>query len=78
MIGKHQTGLCEECQEEESVEHVILHCRRYQREREIMENKMKEVVVKKLTLKTTIGMSDRAQVRELIVFLMETGLYYRI
>ncbi len=43
-----------------------------------MENKMKEVVVKKLTLKTTIGMSDRAQVRELIVFLMETGLYYRI
>ncbi len=28
MIGKHQTGLCEECQEEESVEHVILHCRR--------------------------------------------------
>ncbi len=68
MIGKHQTGLCEECQEEESVEHVILHCRRYQREREIMENKMKEVVVKKLTLKTTIGMSDRAQVRELSIF----------
>ncbi len=78
MIGKHQTGLCEECQEEESVEHVILHCRRYQREREIMEDNLKEVGVKKLTLKTTLGMSDRAQVRELIVFLKETGLYYRI
>ncbi len=51
MIGKHQTGLCEECQEEESVEHVILHCRRYQRERKIMENNLKEVGVKKLTLK---------------------------
>ncbi len=78
MIGKHQTGLCEECQEEESVEHVILHCRRYQREREIMENNLKEVGVKKLTLKTTLGMSDRAQVRALVVFLKETGLYYRI
>ena len=25
MIGKHQTGLCEGCQEEESVEHVLRH-----------------------------------------------------
>ncbi len=43
-----------------------------------MENNLKEVGVKKLTLKTTLGMSDRAQVTELIVFLKETGLYYRI
>ncbi|KAJ8338944.1 hypothetical protein SKAU_G00357300 [Synaphobranchus kaupii] len=28
MVGKHQTGLCEECQEEESVEHVAMSCRR--------------------------------------------------
>ncbi len=41
MIGKHQTGLCEECQEEESVEHLILHYRSYQREREIVENNLK-------------------------------------
>ncbi len=34
--------------------------------------------MKKLTLKTTLGMSDRAQVRDLIVFLKETGLYYRL
>ncbi len=27
MIGKHETGLCEWCQEEESVEHIIIRCR---------------------------------------------------
>ncbi len=60
------------------MEHVNLHYRRYQKKKEIMENNLKEVGVKKLTLKTTLGISDRAQVRELIVFLRETGLYYRI
>lgn len=44
MVGKHQTGLCERCQEEETVEHVVLSCRAYgtQREREMMSNNMRE------------------------------------
>ncbi len=32
MIGKHQTGLCEGCREEESVEHIIITCKRYETE----------------------------------------------
>ncbi len=43
-----------------------------------MKNNLKEAGVKKLTLKTTLGMSDSAHVRELIAFIRETGLYYRI
>ncbi len=39
-----------------------------------MEHNLKE----ELTLKTTLGVSDRAQGRELTVFVKETGLYYRI
>lgn len=68
MIGKHQKGLCEECQEEESVEHVILYCRKYQRERMIMDNKLKELGVYNLTLNTILKMNVRAQVRELLDF----------
>lgn len=34
----HQTGLCDRCQEEESAEHVVLVCRRYRAQREVMRN----------------------------------------
>ncbi len=29
MIEKHQTGLCEGCREEESVEHIIMTCKQW-------------------------------------------------
>ncbi len=51
MIGKHQTGLCEECQEEESVEQVVLKCRRYGRQCEMIRNKMRELGVQEFTLR---------------------------
>lgn len=34
VIGKHPTEKCDYCQEKETVEHVLIQCRRYQRERE--------------------------------------------
>ncbi len=58
MIGKHETGLCEWCQEEESVEHIIIRCRRYEVQRVIMR--------------------ILAQVRILLTFLRETGLFNRL
>ncbi len=33
IIGKHSTGLCEICQVKETVDHVLLHCPRYEQER---------------------------------------------
>ena len=52
MIGKHQTGLCEGCQEEESVVHVFLHCRKYRAQREMMRNNLREKGVQQFTLKS--------------------------
>ena len=79
LIGKHQTGLCEGCQEEEeSVEHVVLRCRRYEVQREEMMNKMKDLGIQEFTLKGLLSMGERAQVRALIEFLKGTGVYDRI
>ena len=33
IIGKHQDGMCDECQQPETVAHVLIHCMRYSRER---------------------------------------------
>jgi len=41
IIGKHQTGLCEGCREEESVEHIIMRCKRYEMQRQVMKNKLR-------------------------------------
>ena len=56
MIGKHQTGLCEGCQGEESVEHVLLQCRKYRAQREMMRNNLREIGVQEFTLKGLLSM----------------------
>ncbi len=76
LLGKHQTGLCEGCQEEESVEHVVLRCRRYGRQREVMRSRIRELGVQEITLKGLLG--ERAQLRVLLGFLKETGVFSRI
>jgi len=80
LIGKHETGLCEWCQEVESVEHIIIRCRRYEAHRVIMRKKLRELGVQELTLtlKGVLNIGDRAQVRILLTCLRETGLYDRL
>lgn len=73
MVGKHETGLCEECQEEESVEHVILNCRKYVIERGVMKNNLNKLGVQEFNLKAALEMSMRMEVRELINLLRETA-----
>ena len=43
MKGKHQTGLCEGCGEEESVEHVVVRCKAHETQRELMRKNLKEM-----------------------------------
>jgi len=33
LIGKHETGMCEVCNINETVEHVIINCHKYKQER---------------------------------------------
>ena len=78
LIGKHQNGLCEECQEDETVEHVLVVCRRYETERETLRGKMRELKVQEVTTKSLLKMENRKHVKVLIEYLRETGLYDRI
>ena len=77
LIGKHNTGLCDGCQEEESVEHIVLRCSRYGAQREMMRNKLREMGVQNMTLKGLLS-SDRVQTRILMTFLREIGVFNRI
>ncbi len=72
LIGKHPSGLCESCQEEESVEHVLCHCQKYITEREIFRRTPHEI----LDAKQILGQTGNYN--SLIVFLRETGLINRV
>jgi len=69
--------MCDGCQEEESVEHIILRCSSYEAKREMMRNKLREMGVQNITLKGLLS-SDRVQTRILMTFLREIGVFNRI
>lgn len=79
LVGKHQTGLCERCQEEEeSVDHVLLRCRAYGAQREVMRNSLRELGAQEFNLKGVMEMSEKTRVRIVVKSLRETGLFGRI
>lgn len=43
LIGKHNNGRCEYCGEEETVDHVLLYCQKYESEREVLKNALGEI-----------------------------------
>ncbi len=63
VIEKHQTGLCEGCREEESVEHIIMTCKRYETQRQVMKNTLREIGVQEITLKGLLSTVNRIQSR---------------
>ena len=78
VIGKHEDGLCERCQVEESVQHVIMDCREYVRERERMRVRLRQLGMQEFTLRGILGTSKRAQIKVLLGFLRDTGVFDRI
>ncbi len=42
IIGKHPTGFCEYCQSLETIEHVLLSCKRYEEQRRIMMEELRD------------------------------------
>ncbi len=42
-MGKHDTGRCEFCGQEESVKHVILYCQKYETERRILMKNLENI-----------------------------------
>ena len=79
MVGKHQTGLCEGCQEEEeSVEHVVLRCREYGAQREEMRIKLRELGVQEITVNRLLSMGNRERTKILLDFLKNFGIFHRV
>jgi len=61
MIGKHQTGPCDGCGEEESVDNVMVNCKvRNETQRKLMRKNLKELGLRECTLKGILSMSGRA------------------
>ena len=79
LMGKHPTGLCDECQEEETVEHVMMYCRAYQDEREVMVAELREVGILEITFENIVVAAENNSGRGTVVkYIKETGLWDRI
>ena len=79
IIGKHLTGLCERCQELETIEHVLISCRRYIPERRAMIEGMRKSGLTGDRLKDLLECGGSGQGRRcLISFLITTALMDRI
>ncbi len=81
LIGVHETGLCENCGEKETVEHVIYDCKRYDEERKELISYLNERGKVNKDLEYLLGYDfnrDRVGYRILIEYIYTTGLSERI
>lgn len=75
IIGKHPTGLCEFCQAPETVEHVLVKCRKYSVERKEMMEGMERAGLTGAGLKDILECAGSGQGRKcLFRFLNTTSL----
>ncbi|XP_061747026.1 uncharacterized protein LOC133545438 [Nerophis ophidion] len=78
LIGKHTTGLCDFCHQIENVDHVLIQCRKYNREREIIENKLAKENIR-LEVGDILGLhSENIGYKAIYTYLKNTGLSKRI
>ena len=78
LIGKHQTGLCEGCgEEEETVSHVLFECREYEEERGLMRRKLREQGIEELGVREVLSGGGRVK-RVVLGFLKRVGVYGRV
>jgi len=78
LIGKHETGMCEVCNINETVEHVIIHCHKYNEERMKLKNWFRKEKIR-FEMKELLQMnSGHVEYRAIFVCLSKTGLSRRI
>ena len=77
--GKHPTGKCDYCQETETVEHILLPCGQYQREREKLRSNLREKLIQEISLKCILSRTSLDIVSNILLsFLRATDLAGRI
>ncbi len=78
ILGKHRSGRCEFCDRIESVEHVVLECQKYERERIKMKESIRNLGVQGNSLKELLGKNSNDVSTHLFSFLKDTGIVNRI
>ena len=79
MLGKHPTGQCDECQEEETVSHIFMSCRKCIKERQELKYSLQEIGIGQYNVKSILGCGKSEQGNKyLFYFLKRTGLERRI
>lgn len=80
IIGKHNTGLCDGCQERETVEHVLMTCVKYQQERILYIREVQEMGITEFTMGNILneGTYMGRLIRALMRFLKNIAVIHRI
>ncbi|CAJ1057684.1 RNA-directed DNA polymerase from mobile element jockey [Xyrichtys novacula] len=76
IISKHPTGKCQSCNVQETVEHVLMECREYEREREVLKNGLKKENIG-FTLRSVLQRTKESN-KHVQRYLRRTGLVKRI
>lgn len=71
-IRKHPSGFCSCCGEFETVEHILLQCRAYSKERQLLETQIQTEGAKNMTLELILG---NRTFRRMIKYIIESGNY---
>lgn len=77
LLKKHPSGMCECGMEEETAEHVISQCVKYENQRIKLRDELKKYGVNTLNLKNLFKVGDQIY-KALCIYLKETGLIKRI
>ncbi len=73
VIGKHESGLCNNCKKTETVEHVLLECTRYRNERLKLESQIKSIGLSGLSIQNLLRNSSQV-FKILLEFVKVTNL----
>ena len=79
IVGKHLNGMCDECQQPETVPHVIIYCRKYGSERKELLEKMRELGLEDMSVEGILNLGSSGRGRCCFLkYLSDTGLMKRI
>ena len=77
-IQKHKTGKCDFCDKYETIEHVILECHKYEKERRYMRREFEDIKEKVNLLDILRKNLWSKHIQIIIRFLKKTKLFHRI
>lgn len=78
LIGKHNSGNCEICNVPETVEHVLMMCRKFNKERVLIKRKIEDSGERFIFRDILSKASEHRVIKYMFEFLKNTGLIDRV